>query len=138
MIYRFFESLGIDRQKMLYVVVGIFNTGVGISVFTLLYLSMKDFLHYQWIACLAHFLSVVCSWLMYRRFVFKSEASAFIEYLKFNLSSLFMLGFQMVGLFLFVDTLHLNPLISQPLVVLIGIIVSYIIHAKFTFSRFIK
>lgn len=138
MILSFLDRFGIDRQKILYVVVGILNTGIGISIFALLYLLMKDLLHYQWITCLAHFLSVFSSWLMYRRFVFKSEASALIEYLKFNLSSLFMLGFQMAGLFLFVDTLHINPLISQPLVVLIGVIVSYIIHAKFTFSRFIQ
>lgn len=127
---------GIDRQKIMYVLVGVFNTGVGISLFFLLYLLLKNELHYQWITVLAHFLSVLSSWLMYRRFVFKSEASPLLEYVKFNLTSLFMLGFQILGLYLFVDTLHINPMISQPIVVVVGVVVSYIIHAKFTFSRF--
>lgn len=132
-VHAIFSKL--DRQKVLYVLVGLFNTGVGISVFFTLYLCLHELLHYQVITVLSHLLSVFSSWLMYRRFVFKSDASPFIEYLKFNLSSLVMLGFQMLGLYVFVDQFNINPIISQPIVVFVAVIVSYVIHSKFTFSR---
>lgn len=137
MLNRMFNAVlsRLDRQKVLYLLVGLFNTGVGISVFFVLYLALRNLLHYQLITIISHLLSVLSSWFMYRRFVFKSEASPLMEYLKFNLSSLIMLGFQMFGLFVFVDQFHINPIISQPIVVLVAVIVSYVIHSKFTFSR---
>lgn len=125
------------NQKLMYLLIGGVNTLLGIAVFSLLYWVLHRHMHYQLITVLAHFLSVFNSWILYRRLVFKSDAPALIEYLKFNLSSLLMLGFQVFGLFVLVDQFQFHPLVSQPIVVVIAIIVSYVLHSKFTFSRLI-
>jgi len=93
---RFTQTLfkKIDNQKLLYLAVGAWNTCVGIAVFSILYYLLGRSVHYQLIAVISHILSVLQSWLMYRKFVFKSQSSPFVEYLKFNLSSLVMLGFK--------------------------------------------
>ena len=124
-----------QNQKLMYLAVGGLNTLIGITTFALLYWLLQASLHYQMITVLAHFMSVLSSWLLYRRWVFKSDAPALREYFKFNVSSLLMLGFHMFGLLVLVDLLHFHPMISQPIVVVLAIIASYILHSKFTFSR---
>ncbi|WP_373921794.1 GtrA family protein [Undibacterium cyanobacteriorum] len=119
----------------MYLLIGGTNTLAGIAIFSLLYWILHTTWHYQAITVLAHFISVFNSWFSYRCFVFKSKEPPLREYLRFNISSLLMLGFHMFGLLVLVDQLHVHPLISQPIVVLCAVVVSYVLHAKFTFRR---
>ena len=123
-----------DNQQVRYVIVGGWNTMVGCGVFALLYCLFSSYLHYQVIAALSHCISVFHSWLMYRHFVFHSKAPMIMEYLRFNFSSLFVLGMQMAGLWMLVGHAGLNPLLSQPFIVMLTVLTGYLMHRYFSFK----
>lgn len=122
-------------EKIRYVIAGVWNTFVGCALFATLYFLLADKIHYLAVAVISHLLSVLNAWLTYRRLVFKSRAAWFPEYFRFNLSSLFVLLFQVCTLWMSVDILGMRPVLSQVCIVVLTVILGYLIHANFSFLK---
>lgn len=128
-IYRF------DRKKILYLIVGGWNTLAGLGIFAGVYFFLSNTIHYLFIATLAHVIAVFQAWFAYRTLVFHSKKPWFVEYFRFNLSALLVLIFQLFGLWVFVDHLKIQPLVSQSILVVLTVVFSYFVHTKFSFDQ---
>lgn len=124
-----------DRQKILYLIVGGWNTLAGLGIFAGVYFFLSDTIHYLFVSMLAHAVAVLQSWFAYRSLVFHSKEPWLPEYVRFNLSALLVLIFQLFGLWVLVDHLKIHPLISQSILVVLTVILSYVIHTKFSFNQ---
>jgi putative flippase GtrA len=107
----------------------------GMMMFSTLYFLLSEHLHYLLILVFSHVLSVFNNWVMYRRFVFASRSNWLAEYLRFNISSLIVLAFNIVGLWALVTKLDLHPILSQILVLVATVALSYLIHAGYSFRH---
>lgn len=123
------------HQRIRYLAVGAWNTLAGCGIFAAFYYLLQNRLHYLVIAVLAHLLAVGNSWLGFRWLVFRSKAAWFSEYLRFNLSCLMVLAFQLAGLWLLVDYANIHPVISQLALVVLTVLLGYAIHSKFSFRQ---
>ena len=115
-------------------VVGAWNTLAGYCIFLVFYLLLSPNWHYLAIALLSHMLAVLNAWLAYRRFVFRSIAPRWPEYLRFNLSSGIVVALQMASLALLVGGFGLHPLLAQAATVLLSVTVGYVVHKNYSFT----
>ncbi|MFZ6849236.1 GtrA family protein [Undibacterium sp. RuRC25W] len=122
-----------ESKKIRYLVIGAWNTCAGCAIFSGIYYLLGKQVHYLLIAILSHMIAVFQSWLMYRRFVFNSHAPMLNEYLRFNVSSLFVLGIQLSGLWVLVDFCGFHPVFSQPPLVILTVVIGYVVHNRFSF-----
>lgn len=123
----------LGNERICYVAVSGWNTLVGSGMFILLYYLLAKNVHYLAIIVLSHVLCVVNNWMAYRWLVFQSRAPWFPEYIRFNLSSLVVLAFQFFGVWMLVGFLGFHPVISQLALVVMTLVVSYVIHASYSF-----
>lgn len=124
-----------DKEKVLYLLVGGWNTIFGFLVMIWLYAWLSEYLHVTLIAILANVLSISMSFLTYRYFVFKSQGSWFSEYLKCYLVYGGIALFGVILTWIFVDFFKLNIWISQSITVPVTVAVSYVGHKYFTFAK---
>ncbi len=122
-------------QRLRFLLVGGWNTLFGLAMFSTLYLLLAERLHYLGILAISHVLSVCNNWVMYRRLVFGSRSDRLAEYLRFNASSLLVLAFNFVGLWLLVDVAALHPIVGQILLLAATVSFSYAIHAGYSFRH---
>lgn len=122
-------------ERLRFLLVGGWNTLFGMVMFSSLYLLLAGRLHYLGILVVSHFLSVFNNWVMYRRLVFASRSDRLAEYLRFNASSLLMLAFNFAGLWLLVDFVGLHPVLSQLLLLVVTVALSYLLHSEYSFRH---
>ena len=120
--------------KVRYVVVGAWNTLVGYCIFLVFYLLLSPSWHYLVIALLSHMLAVLNALITYRRFVFRSSAPRWPEYLRFNLSSGVVVALQMASLAMLVGGFGLHPLLAQAVTVVLSVTVGYVVHKHYSFT----
>jgi len=126
-------ALGDERVR--YLLVGGWNMLFGTAMFSSLYLLLSAHLHYLAILVISHVLSSINNWIMYRRLVFGSRADRLAEFVRFNVSSLIVLGFNFAGLWLLVSVFGLHPIVSQILLLVATVTLSYLIHAGYSFRH---
>lgn len=124
-----------SHRQFRYLAVGAWNTLVGCLMFAGFYFLLRSHLHYLSIAVIAHLLAALNSWVGFRWLVFRSKAPWLAEYMRFNLSSLFVLGLQLGGLWVLVDYGGLHPVASQLFLVVFTVILGYVIHSRFSFRQ---
>jgi len=125
----------IENRQYRYLAVGLWNTLVGVGIFSGLYFLFHQRLHYLAIAFLSYFLSVCHAWLGFRYFVFRSKAPWLQELLRFHFSYLFVFSFQLVGLWSLVDFAGVHPVVSQVVMLMLSVLLSYVMHTLFSFKQ---
>jgi putative flippase GtrA len=125
----------LQDEKLRYLVVGGWNTAFGCALYAALYALLATRVHYLALAVASHLLSVLNAWLCYRNFVFKSKGEPLAEYLRFNLSMLAVLLFQVGTLWVLVHFMGLHPVASQIAILVMTVILSYAIHSHFSFQK---
>jgi len=123
------------NEKLRYLVVGGWNSAVGWGLFFLLYALLKQRLNYLVIAVLAHLIAITNSFVCHRLFVFRSRAPLLSSYLRFHVTQLLALGWGVAGLAVFVQLVHLSPPIAQCIVVAMGLVITYVLHRRFSFGQ---
>jgi putative flippase GtrA len=98
-------------------------------------LLAADYLHYLFIAVLAHVINVIQAYVMQRRLVFRSEAQIINEFLRFNASLVATFLFNLLAMYVLVETTSLSPLIAQAIVILASLILTYVLHSRVSFRR---
>lgn len=121
------------REQLRFVVVGVANTAIGYGCFALLYLLLGSHVHYLVLQLIAHFASVGNSFFWHRRVTFRSGAPWPAEFFRFNLSYLGALVFSLIALPLLVRGCGLNPLWAAAIVTASGVLLSYVLHSRYSF-----
>ncbi|QEO10696.1 GtrA family protein [Protaetiibacter larvae] len=128
----------IHDQRIAFLAVGGINTLVGFGWFVLFELTigraLGDFGYLATLAC-AHIASVLCAFVLYRRFVFRVRGHVVRDLLRFELVYLVSLGINFALLPLLVEFANLPPIAAQALIVTVTTLVSWFGHRGFSFRR---
>jgi putative flippase GtrA len=122
-----------EDQRFRFLVVGAVNTAVGFALFPLLYLLLRGRVHYLVVVVIAHVFAVTIAFGLHRRFAFRATGAVLPQYLKFNAGYLAALAIGVFGMALFVEKLHVHPLIAQPILMTVTILLSYVWHSRVSF-----
>jgi len=125
----------IKDRRIAFLLVGVVNTVVGFLWFTLFLYTVGQVLGYIVALLFAHVASVLCAFVLYRRFVFRVRGNTLTDLARFELVYLLALGINAVLLPLLVEVGHLPVLLSQALIVFVTTLVSYFGHRSFSFRR---
>jgi len=128
----------IRDQRVAFLIVGAINTAVGFGWFVVFELTvgraLGDFGYLATLAC-AHVASVLCAFVLYRRFVFRVHGHLLRDLARFEMVYLVSLGINYLALPLLVEFAHLAPIAAQALIVFITTLVSWFGHRGFSFRR---
>ena len=131
-ILRLFFNL---PQKILFILVGGYNTAFSIILYYLLYNLISGYMGYLSVLVLTHILSVLNSYLALKWFVFRTEGHYIREFLRCNITYLVFLILNFSLLYISVDLLEIAPVVAQTVIVIVMAILSYIGHKYFSFAR---
>lgn len=124
-----------DKEKVNYLLVGGFNTIVGYTIGVSLYKILSNNLSIISIGVISNIFSITISFLSYKIFVFRTKGMWLSEYSK---AYIIYSGTSLVGIFLlwfFVDKMKISIWVSQALIIMCTVIISYIGHSRFTFRH---
>jgi putative flippase GtrA len=121
----------IRNEKVAFLLVGATNTAVGFGWFVLFEYTVG---YLVTLAC-AHVASVLCAFVLYRRFVFRVKGHVWRDLARFELVYLVSLGVNYALLPILVELVHIPPIPSQALIVFVTSLISYFGHRGFSFRR---
>jgi putative flippase GtrA len=130
----FLSHSSIFHQFSKFTLVGILNTLVGYVLFFIL----VGFMNYLLATVVSHFLAVAHSYLWNRYWVFKSQESTLLEFIKFNSVYLLVLLENLILMYVFVGGLFINPKIAALLCLPVTTLISYFGHRHWSFKTHIK
>jgi putative flippase GtrA len=123
------------RRELAYLVVGGFNTLVGLTVFAVLYWSVGDTIGYLAALVLAYAVGIAVGFVLHRRFVFKVEGNVLVDLVRYTGVQAVAFGLNAVLLPLLVEVVHLPVLPAQVLALGLVVVTSYFGHALISFRR---
>ena len=132
MLIRVKNYLTQDHFKYLYV--GAWNTIFGYTVGILVYKSIIQISNIIIVGIVSNMLSISMSFLTYKLIVFRTQGNWLREYLKCYMVYGFLALLSILFLWIFVDNFQLNIWVSQGLVIVMTVLISYLGHKKFTFN----
>lgn len=124
----------LQSEKLRYLLAGGYNAAFGYGLFAVLILLADDRIHYLIILPVSHVIAVTNAYFTYRFFVFRDAASNLKSYLRFHAVYLASLGFGMVALPLLVELGGTRPIFAQGIVLAVTVVLSYILHKRFSFA----
>jgi putative flippase GtrA len=130
------------RVKTKFVLVGIWNTIFGYLVFVALDILFartfsRRYAAYMAAMVLSNVLAITNAYLFHKYVTFRSDVRGrgiIAEFLRFTTTYLFSICMSLVLLPVFVEILGIGPKIAAALVILLGTMVSWIGHSRFSFS----
>lgn len=122
-------------QRVAFLVVGVANTVIGFGWFALAELTIGRWLGYLVSLGVAHILSVLGAFILYRRFVFRVRGHVLRDLARFELVYLVAISVNFVALPLLVELGSLQPLVAQALIVFVTTLISFFGHRNFSFRR---
>lgn len=118
-----------------FILVGAFNTAYGYFSGIAIYKLLCDHVNIVIIGLIANIISITVSFSTYKIFVFKTKGKWLKEYLKCYLVYGGMGIVSIFLLWLYMSKLENNIWISQCLVIISTIFISFIAHKNFTFKK---
>ena len=123
------------KKEINYLMVGAWNTLFGYIVFALLYYFLSDYLASFIIVIINNVITVTNNYVWYKLLVFKTKGNFLREYLRFYAIYVVALVFNLIALPLMVDYFKLNAYLSQAIITVVIIIMSYLANNKFAFKN---
>jgi putative flippase GtrA len=123
------------KSKVIYLMVGGWNTLFGYGVFALLYYYLEHKLHSTVILTISYFLSITNAFIGYKVFVFKSNGNILHEYFRFYVVYGGAFIVNLVLLPVFMEVFKYDAYVSQAIITMLTIVGSYMLHNRFTFKR---
>ena len=125
----------ISDQRLRYLIAGLWNTGFGYFVGINLYNLIGEEVGVLVVGVVSNVIAITMSFLTYKIFVFRTSGSWISEYFRayfvYGSSAIIGIGILIV----LVNFIGIKFWISQGLVILITVIISYLGHKKFTFKK---
>lgn len=125
----------IKDRRVAFLIVGMINTGVGFLWFILFELTIGKLWGYMATLLFAHVASVLCAFVLHRRFVFRVRGHIWLDLARFESVYLVALGVNAVLLPVLVEFAKIPPIPAQALIVFVTTMVSYFGHSRFSFRR---
>ncbi|MET1051296.1 MAG: glycosyltransferase [Mycetocola sp.] len=125
----------IKDQRVAFLLVGATNTVIGFGFFVLFERTVGQLWGYIVALLFAHVFSVLCAFVLYRRFVFRVTGHVLRDLARFELVYLTSLAVNLVALPILVEIVGIEPIPSQALVVFITTMISFFGHRGFSFRR---
>jgi len=122
------------RERILYLVVGGWNTLFGYLEWALLEYLLHDYLHYLVILVISWPLAVLNAYVCYRHFVFRSKGSVWRELPRFSLVYFVTLCLGLLALPALLRTLPFNIYVIQAGYTVVVVVLSYLSHKYFSFG----
>jgi putative flippase GtrA len=122
-------------QRVAFLIVGVMNTVMGTGWFVLFLWLFHEAIGYLGALFCAHIASVLCAFVLYRRFVFRVAGHVWRDLVRFELVNLSVLGFNVATLPLLVELFGWSPLLSQLVIVVVAVVYSWFAHRGFSFRR---
>ena len=136
LLFTFSSSFNLNEKKKLrYLLVGIWNSIFPYIVFAFLYFITDKKLNYLIILTLCQVAGLTNAFICYKFFVFKTKGNVLAEYFKFYLIYGFSFLINLSALSFFVGLCDFNPLLSQGVIAIFIIIMTYFAHDRFSFSN---
>jgi putative flippase GtrA len=129
------ESQQRINDKLRFVLVGLLNTLIAFALFTALVLFSRPGFQVLYVIILSSSLSYVSGFFLYKKFVWRESAASIYEFIKFVKSNLVFLTLNLMSLYLFVNRLNFDPIAVQLFTTGILVVVSFLIHDRWTFSQ---
>jgi putative flippase GtrA len=123
------------REKVLYLVVGAWNTLFSYACFSLLYYLLNEHVFSSVILVASYVLASINGFLGFRYIVFQSRGHPVAEYLRFQLVYLPLLVVNAIALPLFLAYTDLNAYVVQAGWAVFSVIAGYLGNKYFTFRR---
>lgn len=132
----------IRDRRVAFLIVGAVNTAVGFGFFVLFDLTVGRFVDsasnrvlgsLATLAC-AHVFSVLCAFVLYRRFVFRVRGHLFRDLARFEAVYLVSIGINATVLPVLV-VLGVPRILAQAAILVVTTLISYIGHSRFSFRR---
>lgn len=128
----------VKDYRVAFLIVGTANTVIGFLWFAFFDITVGRWVgqygYFATLAC-AHVLSVLCAFVLYRRFVFRVRGHVWTDLGRFETVYLVALGVNAALLAVLVSFLHFQPLIAQALIVFVTTLISFFGHRDFSFRR---
>lgn len=122
------------KEKINYLLAGIWNTAFGYLLFTLLYLLFGSRIHYVLLLIVSTVCSITNAYISYKFYVFRTKGNYFKEYLRFYAVYGVSFLLNLVLLPMIVEIFKVSPVIVQAYVVGFTFLASYFGHKYFSFS----
>jgi putative flippase GtrA len=130
------------RVKIRFVIIGIWNTIFGYSVFfgfdTLFArLMSRRYGAYLTAMALSNILAILNAYVFHKHITFGSDVRGrgmIMEFIRFTTTYLATICLSLALMPIFVEIAHLDPKVAAALVILISAVVSYVGHRRFSFS----
>ncbi len=139
-----FDSLDdAHRTKIKFVLVGIWNTIFGYLLFigidTLFtHIFVKRYVAYISAAILANIIAIINAYIFHKYVTFKSPVRGvgiIMEFARFFSSYIFSFILGLILLTVIVEVYHVDPKIAAAFTTIIGVVVSYLSHSRFSFRQ---
>ena len=130
-----FIKKNLTRNKINYLLVGLFNTIFGYFIMIALYNKVERIIGIIGVSVLSNFVSISVSFTMYKLFVFKTKGSWVAEWAKSFVVYGVSAFFSTVLLVILLNYMMINIYISQLMVMTFVVVLSYVGNSRFTFSR---
>lgn len=124
----------VPARPVRYLAAGVLNTVVGYFLGVGLYYLLAPEMHVVLIGAIANVLAISFSFVNYKMFVFQTQGGWLREYLRSYLVYGSMAVMGIVVLWILIDGLGLPIWIAQAVAILVTVVVSYLGHARYTFS----
>lgn len=125
----------IKDRRVAFLIVGAINTAVGFGWFTLFTFTLERWIGYMGVLVLAQIVSVLCAFVLYRKFVFRVRGNVLRDLVRFSMVYVVAFLVNAALLPLLVELVGLHVLLAQALIVFVTTVVSYLGHRYFSFAR---
>ena len=122
-------------QRIAFLLVGVTNTVIGTLWFITFQALVEAKLGYILVLVCAHIASVLCAFVLYRRFVFRVVGHVWRDLGRFEVINLSALAFNLAALPLLVELFRLPVLLSQLIITGVTMLISFFGHRGFSFRR---
>jgi putative flippase GtrA len=113
--------------------IGVINTAITILSYSFFVYIMD--INYILANIIAYMLGMINSFIWNKNWVFQVKESHLSIYVRFLIVNLAMLGFNTLGLIVLVNTFQLNKLISQIVVVGLGMVINFFLTKTWAFAQ---
>ena len=124
----------LHKDKVRFLIAGAWNTIFGYFIFLFLYYAFSKYVHYMFLLILSNILSITNAYISYKLFVFKTKGNIIKEYLRFYVVYAASIAGNLILLPIFVELLHIHPAVSQAIIIMLMVSVSYFGHKHFSFA----
>jgi putative flippase GtrA len=119
-------------EKLRFLLVGGWNTLFSLLLFSFILILIDN---YKITLIISHLCSVLNSFLTFKFFVFRSSGMFLFEYIKINLVYLLHFVLNFIMLYVSVEMLKMNVIVSQIIITCILTIINYFLNKNFTFKN---